>query len=337
MFAVFPGRRGSEQRRQLYTSRTSRPTTTFLTPLATFNPNPFGFANSLDRPTPASAANAANGGDPGELLRRQPGPARRREHDDQRRQVRLPRAAARAAPPAVAGPAVQRELRVRQPEDSLVPDLPPRRLHDSRLGRPGRHHARVQDERASTICRSARAAAAAATSTASWIASSATGRSAVVSRVQSGRLIDFGNVRLVGMTAKRRAGHVQAAVRRRRQEGLDAAAGRDRQHDPRVQRQRRRRRRATARSARRPAGTSRRPTVRTASRSTTARSTATAARARWSSPDRCTSSTTSASRSGSPIVGRTNFEFRLEMLNAFNQRELRAGGAALARRWTTTR
>ena len=89
-----------------------------------------------------------------------------------------------------------------------------------------------------------------------------------VARIQSGRMVDFGNVRLVGMT---RGG---SAARRSRcgwctdphqpvpHAGLHAAAGHHRQHDQGVQR---RTRPATAR-ARRPAATSRRRTVRTASR-----------------------------------------------------------------------
>ena len=109
---------------------------------------------------------------------------------------------------------------------------------------------------------------------------------------------------------------LQAALRRRRQAGLHVAAGRHRQHDPRVRRQRdvgvRLRRRG-----RRPAATSRRPTVRTASRSTNNAS-ATAAPARSSSPVRSSSSTTSASRSGRPSSVTPTSSSRREMLNAFN-------------------
>ena len=113
-------------------------------------------------------------------------------------------------------------------------------------------------------------------------------------------------------------GLLQAAVRRRRQEGVDAAAGRHRQHHPGVQRERDVCDRVRRPADLRPADTSRRPTDRTASRSTTA-------------PTYGDCGTRSLVVTGPmfqmhdfsvakrvTVVGRTNVEFRFEMLNVFN-------------------
>ena len=61
---------------------------------------------------------------------------------------------------------------------------------------------------------------------------------ATISRVQSGRMLDFGNVRLVGMSREGVPEGLQAALRRRGQGDLHAAPGHHRQHEPRVQRER---------------------------------------------------------------------------------------------------
>ena len=60
----------------------------------------------------------------------------------------------------------------------------------------------------------------------------------MVARIQSGRLVDLGQRPARGHDRRRCAGLLQDAVRRRGKEDLDVAAGRDRQHDPGVQRQR---------------------------------------------------------------------------------------------------
>ena len=62
MFSYFQGA-GDPNNAALYTSNNFRTNNTFLTPLARFNPNPFGFANSLNG-DPAFRTNAANAGRP---------------------------------------------------------------------------------------------------------------------------------------------------------------------------------------------------------------------------------------------------------------------------------
>ena len=102
---------------------------------------------------------------------------------------------------------------------------------------------------------------------ASSIASSAIGQLSMVARIQSGRLVDLGNVRLVGMTAddvqgffKMRFDDAGKKIWMFPQDVIDNT-------DPGVQRQRDAADRLRRRTCR-PAVTSRRPTVRIASRST---------------------------------------------------------------------
>ena len=85
---------------------------------------------------------------------------------------------------------------------------------------------------------------------------------------------------------------------------------------------------------RRPAATSRRRTAPTASRSTTVRITVTAACGRWCDRTDVPAALTCASRSG-PARRPTDFEFAVEMLNAFNQANFVPVGVSAARRPTT--
>ena len=117
----------------------------------------------------------------------------------------------------------------------------------------------------STSCRSARASASGATSRLRLNRIIGGWQLAGNARVQSGQLVDLGNVRLVGMDQDELRGHVQAADRRA-EPGVDAAAGHHRRERQGVQRQRDLGDAATARSGRRAAATSRRPTASTASR-----------------------------------------------------------------------
>ena len=86
-------------------------------------------------------------------------------------------------------------------------------------------------------------------------------------RVQSGTVLNFGNVRVVGMSIDELQDAFKIRIDPATEDRLHAAAGHHRQHDQGVQHQRDVGDRATARSGRRPAAISRRPTVRTASRS----------------------------------------------------------------------
>ena len=159
----------------------------------------------------------------------------------------------------------------------------------------------------------------------------------LVGRIQSGRLVDLGNVRLVGMTAddvqgffKIRFDDAGKKIWMLPQDVIDntiRAFNVSATHPQRLR----------SGGACRPAATSRRPTVRIASRSTTAPTTATAARARSSSPVRCSRTTTSASRSGSRSSGGRIVEFRFEMLNAFNNANFIPVGRPSGRSSTTTR
>ena len=137
-----------------------------------------------------------------------------------------------------------------------------------------------------------------------------------IARIQSGTTLDFGNVRLVGMTAKELQEFVQAAVRRRR--ASSSTCCRRTSSTTRFGRSApaRRRPRAMAIRACRPAGIWRRPTGPTASRSPPARATAACGASSW--PDRRSSGSTSAPSKRIAIKGSTNFEFRAEFLNAFN-------------------
>ena len=75
-------------------------------------------------------------------------------------------------------------------------------------------------------------------------------------RVQSGSILNFGNVRVVGMIDRRAAAtRSRSASTRRHRHRLHAAAGHHRQHDQGLQHERDLGRPATARSARRPAAT----------------------------------------------------------------------------------
>ena len=238
--AYFQRRRRSRRQRRGVHVGELRTNNTFMTPLATFNPNPFTLARTASYADAAQRNNAAaTPACPGELLPRESGSARRRQRDDQRRQVRLQRDAARVAPPAVAGTAVRARTTRSATQQSRTWQTFRRDVFMiARRRRSGRRHPRVQAERASTICRSARAGASAATSTACWTASSAAGRSSV-HLAHPERPADRFRQRADGRHDERRsAGHVQAAVRRCRQEGVDAAAGRHRRDDQGVQRQR---------------------------------------------------------------------------------------------------
>ena len=109
MFKYFQGA-GNPNDEAAYTSTNFRTNNDYLTTLARFNPNPFQFANNLYN-NAGQRTNAVNGGLPANFFLANPDSDRWRGPDDQHRQVRLPRAAARAAPSPIAGPSVQRELR----------------------------------------------------------------------------------------------------------------------------------------------------------------------------------------------------------------------------------
>ncbi len=144
----------------------------------------------------------------------------------------------------------------------------------------------------------------------------------MVGRIQSGRLIDLGNVRLVGMTEddvqgffKMRFDDDAKKIWMMPQDVIDntiRAFNVSATHPA-----------ATPAVTCRPAATSRRPTVRIASRSTRLRPA--------TSGDYGNCGTRSLVVTGPmfqnydislakrvPVVGRTNIEFRFEMLNAFN-------------------
>ena len=164
-------------------------------------------------------------------------------------------------------------------------------------------------------CRSAAAGASPATPTRLMERLVGGWQVGVSSIVNSGRLVDLGNVRVVGMTPEGRAEHLQAAVRRRRQAGLHVPAGRHRQHHPRLRGQRdvgvrllrRRADRPLLRAGQRPglhgerAEQSRQLRHRLAGRD----------RSAFQQHDIRISKRTA-------VVGHTNFEFAAEMLNAFN-------------------
>ena len=133
-----------------------------------------------------------------------------------------------------------------------------------------------------------------------------------VGRIQTGELLDFGNVRLVGMTEKELQNSVDLRV---------AANGQlfilpDDIIQNTVQGVQRRPHSATARSAHRRAATWRPPTDRTASRSR--RGSASAAPGRWSitAPGLIRFDLSAVKRI--QLRGRSSAEFRVEMLNALN-------------------
>ena len=126
MFAYFQGA-GDPTNSAAYTSTNFRTNNDYLTPLATFNPNPFTFANNLFSNATQRNNAAASGRIPANFFVSNPDLLGGRGPDHQHRQVRLPRAATRAPPPAGAGSAVQRQLRLRQPEGPFVADAPARR------------------------------------------------------------------------------------------------------------------------------------------------------------------------------------------------------------------
>ncbi len=110
----------------------------------------------------------------------------------------------------------------------------------------------------------------------------------LAARVQSGTVLNFGNVRLVGMSLDELQRRLQDPDRSGDEDRVHAAAGHHRQHDQGVQRERDVARPATARPDRRADATSRRRTVRTASR----KSAATARRMTSSSRARCSRAST---------------------------------------------
>ena len=204
-------RRSRRQRpatRALYTG-TNWTNQTFLNSLAVRNPNPFGFASTLSRPTATRSEQRqradeqrrlrTRGPDPGELLRRQPGPARRRDRDEHRRDRATTRCSSNCAA------ATRRGCSSRRATSSATPTSATSD-RSAAICSGGATPARQATSRtssrrtSSTTCRSARAALRQRTPTASSIASSAAGRSGCQRRLQSGRLVDLGNVRLVGMT-----------------------------------------------------------------------------------------------------------------------------------------
>ena len=123
MFAYFQGA-GDPNNAAAYTSANFRTNNTFLTPLATFNPNPFGFANNLQG-TAAQRTNATNAGLASNFFVANPDLIGGINMVTNVGQLRLQRTAARAAAPAVAGPAVPVQLLVRPAGSALVADPPP--------------------------------------------------------------------------------------------------------------------------------------------------------------------------------------------------------------------
>ena len=136
---------------------------------------------------------------------------------------------------------------------------------------------------------------------------------------RAGRLLDFGNVRMVGFTEKDIRGmfSLRETARLGRQgPGLDAASGRDRQHRQGVQHERHVfDRLRLARRAQRD-GISRRRTASTASRPSPAAATAAPARlCRGPMVSRFDMSVSKVV----PIKGRVNFEFQAQVFNVFNR------------------
>ncbi len=178
-----------------------RTNNTFLNPLATYNPNPFD-------------------------VRRTTSYARRRRSAPTRADAGLPANFFLANPDLLGGAnlttnggktdynSLQLELRRRLSQglqfsasyvfgnasSRLRQTLPPRRLHGFATPATGRHHARVQGERRLRAAVRPGPALRRQRQRRSSIASSAAGSSSGVARIQSGRLVDLGNVRLVGMT-----------------------------------------------------------------------------------------------------------------------------------------
>ena len=127
--AFFHGATGDKNNPASYTS-TNFTNNTFLTPLATYNPNPIGFANSLyGDATPPHERRGR--GRSGELLPCESRPAGRRRPHDQCRLVRVSRAAAGTAPSLCPGPAVRGQLRFRPGDGERLPELPPAACHAS--------------------------------------------------------------------------------------------------------------------------------------------------------------------------------------------------------------
>ena len=183
-------------------------------------------------------ANAAAAGIPANLLRRQPRPAGRRDHHHQRRQFQVRLDADRAAAPLLRRPAVRTSYVFGKGYQTELGDLAPRAAVDPRCRHPGRRHPPVQGER--RLRPAVRPAASKWGANANGFVDRLIGgwQVGLSARVQTGRLIDLGNVRIDGHVDGRGAGHVQAALRRSRPQGVDDAAGRDRPDDQRVQRQR---------------------------------------------------------------------------------------------------
>ena len=178
---------------------------TFLGFLAAQNPNPFGFASTNANNGLVGTATfrneRAHRGPAAELLRRQPGPARRRERpniDETRVLTRCRLSSAGAS---------HRACSSRPATCSGTPTTNDFRRSGSRCATCAGTRRRPATSRTSsrgtwcTTCRSAAAAASAATSTASWTASSAAGRSASPRRCRAAVSSNLGNVRLVGMSA----------------------------------------------------------------------------------------------------------------------------------------
>ena len=186
--------------------------------LAIFNPQPVSLrsTNALDGliDDARGASNALNAGLPANFLVANPDLSRRRRDHRQRRLHEIQLAAARAAQAALARAAVQRQLRVRHARTSSERTRS-RDRGKNVLQTGGRRwrRPRVQGEldlRAAVRPGPPLRQAPVRGSTGSIGGWSFDG----IARIQSGQLLDFGNVRLVGMTHDELQDNVQDAVRR---------------------------------------------------------------------------------------------------------------------------
>ena len=198
IFAYFHGTTGDRNNPAAYTSANFT-NNTFLTPLATYNPNPINFANSLyarrGARTSAAAAGIASNfflANPdlqgGADLTTNVGST-----DYHGLQLELRRRYAQ-------GLQFQTSYAYGQGDDEQLPLVPPADRHAARRGLARRPHARVQgDGRLRPAVRSGPPFGSGVNGVVDRIISGWT--FGLASRLQSGQLVNLGNVRLYGMTA----------------------------------------------------------------------------------------------------------------------------------------